>query len=120
MNMNEKPFEYETREGIIFKCKRSDLSIPIMVSGLPLELHSGNLSAALRAVAEMAAYHRGVVLPNLNGVVYYDSLHFEVYEEDEDQDTVLTTSRDEVQEREEDSRICMDSISPLGTYTGTI
>jgi len=115
---NEKPFEYHTSDGVIFKCKRSDLSMPIMVTGLPLgKIRGDNLSAALMAVAEMAAYHRGVILPTLNGFAGYDCLHFK--EEYEDQDTVLTTSRDEKQEREEDSRICMD-ISPLGTYTGTI
>ena len=76
---NAKPFVYETSDRVRFECAKSDFSAPIQVKGLPLGLDRGdhNLSAAISAVAEMIAYHKGEVWPTLNGFGGYDCLTFE-------------------------------------------
>lgn len=78
---NEKPFEYHTNNGFVFKCERSDFSRPITVHGIPVNLEHGptgemNLRAVMSAVAEMISYHRGEVHPNLNGFAGYDCLNW--------------------------------------------
>lgn len=75
---NEKPFVYHTSDGVVFTCERADLTKPIQVKGLAINLDAeGNLSNALRAVAEMAAFHRAEVWPTLNGFSGYDCIKFE-------------------------------------------
>jgi hypothetical protein len=75
--LNDKPFEFHTSDGAVFTCERSDLSTPIEVRGIAVNLNAErNLSTTLRAVAEMIAYHRGEVWPHLHGFAGYDCLVF--------------------------------------------
>jgi hypothetical protein len=75
---NEKPFEYHTNDGVIFTSDRCDFSSGVKVKGFACNISQPhNLHAALRAVAEMIAYHRAEVWPTLNGFSGYDCIHFE-------------------------------------------
>ena len=75
---NEKPFEYHTNDGVVFKCDRSDFRSVIEVNGFACNISQPrNLNAAMRAVSEMIAYHRSEVWPTLNGFSGYDCINFE-------------------------------------------
>ena len=78
--LKEKPFEYHTSDGYIFKCSKSDFSDPIqVVVPYQADMKSGRdlpsrLSVLMTAVAEMIAYHRAEVWPKFNGFAGYDCL----------------------------------------------